>query len=168
MFPTERTGETLSRRVVNVPRVRNLNSHPADINCAKEVAFRSIWHSRSWKGERLTNFRAVIRSRLMEMLQGGIALTSPPCNKNQTSDLTKKGLLHLSNTCCEMGVVKIKKNGRGATLIIRKEMAEHVSSTMHVFQGEKYRLLLRSGPTHRKGNGHQKYYLTLKTTVTDP
>ena len=45
---------------------------------------------------------------------------------------------------------KNKKTERGATLIIRKEMAEHVSSTMHVFRGEKYRLLLRGGPTHRK------------------
>ena len=62
---------------------------------------------------------------------------------------------------------KNKKNGRGATLIIRKEMAEHVSSTMHVFRGEKYRLLLRGGPTHRKGNG-QKYNLTVNATVTDP
>ena len=65
------------------------------------------------------------------------------------------------------GVVKIK-NRRGTTLIIRKEMAEHVSSTMHVFRGEKYRLLLRGGPTHRKGNGHQKYYLTVNTTITNP
>ena len=60
------------------------------------------------------------------------------------------------------------KNGRGATLIIRKEIAEHVSSTMHVFRGEKYRLLFRGGPTHRKGNGQQKYYLTVNATVTDP
>ena len=65
-------------------------------------------------------------------------------------------------------VVKIKKTERGATLIIRKEMAEHVSSTMHVFRGEKYRLLLRGGPTHRKGNGQQKYNLTVNATVTNP
>ena len=31
-------------------------------------------------------------------------------------------------------------------LIIRKEMSEHISSIMHVFRGEKYRLLLRGGP----------------------
>ena len=62
-------------------------------------------------------------------------------------------------------VVKIK-NGHDAILIIRKEMAEHVSSTVHVFRGEKYRLLLRDGPTHRKGNG-QKYNLTVNVTVTD-
>ena len=66
------------------------------------------------------------------------------------------------------GDVKIKKTERGVTLIIRKEMPEHVSSTVHVFRGEKYRLLLRGGPTHRKGNGRQKYYLTVNTTVTDP
>ena len=29
-------------------------------------------------------------------------------------------------------------------------MAEHVSSTMHVFRGEKYRLLLRGGPTAKE------------------
>ena len=41
------------------------------------------------------------------LLQGGIALTSPPCNKKkQTSGLTEKGPVRLSNTCCEMGVVK--------------------------------------------------------------
>ena len=44
---------------------------------------------------------------------------------------------------------KNKKTKRGTTLIIRKEMPEHVSSTMHVFRGEKYRLLLRGGPTQR-------------------
>ena len=44
---------------------------------------------------------------------------------------------------------KNKKTERGPTLIIRKEMVEHVSSTMHVFRGEKYRLLLRGGPTQR-------------------
>ena len=65
-------------------------------------------------------------------------------------------------------VVTIKKTERGTTLIIRKEMAEHVSSTTHVFLGEKYRLLLGSGPTHRKGNGHQKYDLTVNAIVTDP
>ena len=34
-------------------------------------------------------------------------------------------------------------------MIIRKETAEHVSSTMHLFRGEKYRLLLQGGPTQR-------------------
>ena len=47
-------------------------------------------------------------------------------------------------------------------------MAEHVSSTMHVVRGEKYRLLLRGGPTHRKGNGQQKYNLMVNATITDP
>ena len=78
----------------------------------------------------------VLQFVLFVLLQGGIALTSPSCNKKQTSSLTEKGPVRLSNTCCEMGVVKIKK-GRGATLIIRKEMPKHVSSTMHVFRGEK-------------------------------
>ena len=63
---------------------------------------------------------------------------------------------------------KNKKTERGATLIIRTEMAEHVSSTMHVFRGEKYRLLLRGGPTHRKGNDQQKYNSTANATVMDP
>ena len=44
---------------------------------------------------------------------------------------------------------KNKKTKRGAALIIRKEMPEHVSATMHVFRGEKYCLLLRGGPTQR-------------------
>ena len=83
----------------------------------------------------------------MLLLQGGIALSSPPCNKKTDQRSNGKGPVRLSNTCCEMGVVKIKKSGRGATLIIRKEIAEHVYSTMHVFRGEKYRLLLRGGPT---------------------
>ena len=63
---------------------------------------------------------------------------------------------------------KNKKTERGATLNIRKEMAEHVSSTMHVFRCVKYRLLLRGGPIHRKGNGQQKYNLTVNATVMDP
>ena len=49
-----------------------------------------------------TNFRTPTTL----LLQGGIALTSPPCNKKQTSGLTEKGPVRLSNTCCEMGVVK--------------------------------------------------------------
>ena len=63
---------------------------------------------------------------------------------------------------------KNKKNGRGATLIICKEMDEHVSSTMYVFRSENYRLPLRGGPTHCKGNGQQKYNLTVNVTVMDP
>ena len=39
-------------------------------------------------------------------VQGGIALTTPPCNKKQTSGLTEKGPVRLSNTRSEMGVVK--------------------------------------------------------------
>ena len=40
-------------------------------------------------------------------------------------------------------------------------MPEHVPSTMHVFRGEKYRLLLRGSDTKdRKGNGQT--YLTVK------
>ena len=40
-------------------------------------------------------------------VQGGIALTSQQCNKKQTSGLTEKGPVRLSNTCSEMGVVKV-------------------------------------------------------------
>ena len=40
---------------------------------------------------------------------------------------------------------------------------------IHVFRGgEKYRLLLRGGPTYRKENCQQKYNLTVNATVTDP
>ena len=77
-------------------------------------------------------------------MQGGIALTSPPCNKKTDQRYNGKGPVCLSNElrngCRKGGVVKIK-NGRDATLIIRKEMPEHF--TMHVFRGEKYRFLLR-------------------------
>ena len=40
-----------------------------------------------------------------ELVQGGIALTNPPCNKKQTSGLTEKAL-SVYQTNCEMAVVK--------------------------------------------------------------
>ena len=79
-------------------------------------------------------------------VQGGIALTSPSCNKKQTSGLMEKALsVYQTNG----GVVKIKKpNGKCDTDYTQK-IPEHVSSTMHVFRGEKYRLILRGDPTQR-------------------
>ena len=87
-------------------------------------------------------------------MQGGITLTRPPCIKKTDQRSNEKAPVCLSNELRKGyrkgGVVKNKKNLTvNATLIIRKEMPEHVSSTMHVFRGEKYRLLLRGGPTHR-------------------
>ena len=89
-----------------------------------------------------------------EVVQGGIALTSPPCKKKTDQRSNGKSPVCLSNElrngCCKGGVIKKYKNLTvNAILIIRKEMREHVPSTMHVFRGEKYRLLLRGGPTHR-------------------
>ena len=46
-----------------------------------------------------------MKNDLQCTVQGGIALTSPPCNKKQTSDLTEK-VLSLYQTNCEMAVVK--------------------------------------------------------------
>ena len=50
---------------------------------------------------------------------------------------------------------------------MHKEMAEHVSSRIHVFRTKKYRLLLLDGPTYRKGNS-QENDLTVNVTITDP
>ena len=103
----------------------------------------------------------------MVLLQDGIALTSPPCNKKTDQRSNGKMPRPFIKHVLRNGRRKNKKNGCGATLIIRKEMAEHVSSTMHVFRGEKY--CSTSGwpdPKDRKGNGHQKYYLTVNAIVT--
>ena len=47
---------------------------------------------------------------IIDSVQGGIALTSPPCRKKQTSGLTEKGPVRLSNElrngCRKGGVVK--------------------------------------------------------------
>ena len=91
--------------------------------------------------------------------------------KKQTSGITEKARSIYQRNCeiviVKAALLKVKNRTVNATLIIRKQMPEYVSSTMHVFRGEKYRLLLRGGPTHRKGNGHKKYDLTVNVTVTD-
>ena len=43
--------------------------------------------------------------QIYENVQGGIALTSPPCNRKQTSALREKAL-SVYQTNCEMAVVK--------------------------------------------------------------
>ena len=84
----------------------------------------------------------------MRLLQGGIALTSPPCNKKQTSGLTEKGKHVLRNGRRKGGAVKIKNRTWRDTDYTQRNGRTRFLYYARV-RGEKYRLLLRGGPTQK-------------------